>query len=261
VRHFYLDTTENGLPAVGDTVALDRDESHHLQTVLRGGRDLVLNLVDGLGHRLTAVATSEWNPAGKKNQTALVRIESVADDTRETLAPRLTLACAVVKGKRFEWAVEKAVELGAHRIIPLRCDHGVIDPRAGKQSRWNALMKSALKQCGRSWLPTLEAPRTVAAALTVCSGQELFFGAAPWETPTLEVRHWTTLLRAKPAQLPAALGVFVGPEGGWSPAELELLCAQARPVSLGPHVLRAETAVVAGLTALQAVRQTWLAET
>ncbi len=50
---------------------------------------------------------------------------------------------------------EKAVELGVHRIIPLRCEHGVIDPREGKLSRWVTLMKSALKQCGRSWLPVI----------------------------------------------------------------------------------------------------------
>ncbi len=260
MRQFYLETTENGVPAVGNVVALDRDESHHLLTVLRGGRDQVLNLVDGRGHRLTAVVANDNELTGRKNKRVEVRIETVDEDPREVRTPRLVLACAVVKGKRFEWAVEKAVELGVHRIIPLRCDHGVIDPREGKQSRWETLMKSALKQCGRSWLPILEAPQSVPAALTACAGQEILFGAAPWETPTVAVRHWTALLAAKPATLPAALGFFVGPEGGWSPSELALLSKQARPVSLGPHVLRAETAVAAGLTALQTIRQTWLDE-
>ncbi len=254
MRQFYLDTADISLPEPGETVALDRQESHHLFTVLRGGREAVLNLVDGRGHRLTAVAV------GKENGLAQLRIETVSEDPREIRTPHLVLACAVVKGRRFEWAVEKAVELGAHRIIPLRCDHGVIDPRGGKQGRWGTLMKSALKQCGRSWLPTLDEPRTLAAALTACAGQENIFGAAPWETPAGEVCHWTSLLAARPAELPPALGFFVGPEGGWSPAELELLSTAARPVSLGPHVLRAETAVAAGLTALQAIRQAWLAE-
>lgn len=254
MRQFFLDTAEAGLPAVGDTIALDRDESHHLFTVLRGGRDTVLNLVDGQGHRLTAVA------AGKEGKRALVKIESIAQDGRESRRPHLILACAVVKGKRFEWALEKAVELGVHRIIPLRCTHGVIDPREGKQGRWVTLMKSALKQCGRSWLPALDTPQTVAEALGATSDHLNLFGAAPWETPAVEVTHWSRLLAEKPAELPMGLGFFVGPEGGWAPAELEQLAAEARPVTLGPHVLRAETAAAAGLTALQAIRQTWLDE-
>ncbi|MDX2473389.1 MAG: RsmE family RNA methyltransferase [Candidatus Krumholzibacteria bacterium] len=254
MRQFYLDTTDCALPAAGDTVALDKDESHHLFTVLRGGRETVLNLVDGQGHRLTAVA------AGKQGKQALVRIETVATDDLENRAPQLVLACAVVKGKRFEWAIEKAVELGVHRIIPLRCEHGVIDPREGKLSRWVTLMKSALKQCGRSWLPVLAAPRTVAEALQDDADILNVFGAAPWETPTGAVRPWTALLSEKPTALPAALGFYVGPEGGWSPAELALLSASAEAVSLGPHVLRAETAAAAGLTALQTIRQSWLGE-
>ena len=254
MRQFYLDTSEAGLPDVGATVALDKEESHHLFTVLRGGRETVLNLVDGQGHRLTAQAD------GKKGKQALVRIETVVADELENRAPQLVLACAVVKGKRFEWAIEKAVELGAHRIIPLRCEHGVIDPREGKQSRWVTLMKSALKQCGRSCLPALETPRTVAEALGQMAGGLNIFGAAPWESPTGEVQPWTVLLNEKPVELPDALGFFVGPEGGWSPAELDLLSAAARPVSVGPHVLRAETAAAAGLTALQTIRQSWLDE-
>jgi len=254
VRQFYLDTAEAALPAPGDTVALDRDESHHLFTVLRGGRESVLNLVDGRGNRLTGVA------AGKQGKLALVQIETVTADPAEARSPQLVLACAVVKGKRFEWALEKAVELGAHTIIPLRCNHGVIDPRDGKQGRWVTLMKSALKQCGRSWLPKLAPVQTVAEALSGNAGHLNLFGAAPWETPAGEVQHWSTLLAAKPAELPANLSFFVGPEGGWSVAELELLVTGAKPVTLGPHVLRAETAAAAGLTALQTIRQTWLAE-
>ncbi len=192
MRQFYLETAAGALPTVGDTVALDLEESHHFFTVLRGGRQATLNLVDGRGHRLTGVA------AGQEGKRALVRIETVAVDPREDRPPRLVLACAVVKGKRFEWALEKAVELGAHRIIPLRCDHGVIDPRTGKQSRWQALMKSALKQCGRSWLPELATPQSLATAVAAVPDGRNFFGAAPWEKPAGEVRHWTCLLAEAP---------------------------------------------------------------
>lgn len=251
MRHFFLEPTAEFLPAPGDTVALDPDESHHLFTVLRGGRQTVLHLVDGQGRRLTGQAV------GKDGKRALVRVETVTLDERENALPHLVLACAVVKGKRFEWALEKAVELGAHRIIPLRCANGVIDPREGKRSRWVTLLKSALKQCGRSWLPTLEAPQTLSAALDAGSDQINLFGAVPGECPAAEVPTWDTLLSAKPTPLPAALGVFVGPEGGWTTAEWELLASRAQPVRLGPHILRTETAAAAGLTALQTLRQAW----
>lgn len=254
MRQFFLELAAGGVPTAGDTVALDLEESHHLFTVLRGGRDQVLNLVDGRGHRLTAVV------AGQEGKRALVRIETVAVDAREDRPPRLVLACAVVKGKRFEWAVEKAVELGAHQIIPLRCEHGVIEPRAGKQSRWSTLMKAALKQCGRSWLPDLSLPQALAAVVAGGPDDCRFFGAAPWEMPAGTVRPWTSLLSEPAPESPSRLVFFVGPEGGWSAGELDLLGRHAEPLSLGPHVLRAETAAAAGLTAMQAVRQTWLEE-
>jgi 16S rRNA (uracil1498-N3)-methyltransferase len=251
VRQFFLDTDAAAPPAPGDTVTLDAEESHHLSTVLRGGRDEVLNLVDGRGHRLTGVA------AGKRGGCAEVMVQTVQDDPLETSPPTLVLACAVVKGKRFEWALEKAVELGAHRIMPLRCEHGVIDPREGKQSRWVTIMKSAVKQCGRSWLPQLDAPRSVSAALGDSAGTMWLFGAAPWELATPAVQPWEDLLTVPAAPVPPTLGILVGPEGGWSPLELAQLGRGALPVSLGPHVLRAETAVAAGLTALQVLRRAW----
>lgn len=230
-------------------MALDLDESHHLATVLRGGRDTVLHLVDGRGRRLTG------HSAGRDGKRALVRIATVTTDTRENQEPHLVLACAVVKGRHFEWALEKAVELGAHRIIPLRCDNGVIDPGKGKQSRWSTLLKSALKQCGRSWLPSLSAPRSLAAALAADPDRLDLFGTVP--DRTANVPRWETLIRNRPSPLPAALGIFVGPEGGWTAAEHELLTSRAQPVSLGPHVLRTETAAAAGLTALQSLRHAW----
>ena len=93
--------------------------------------------------------------------------------------PRLVLACAVVKGKRFEWALEKAVELGAHEILPLVTELGVVDPRPGKQDRWRTIMIAALKQSGRSWLPALIRPVTISQALQRHPEGQVVFGAAP----------------------------------------------------------------------------------
>ena len=98
-------------------MTLDADESHHLSTVLRGGRDHVLDLVDGRGH-----AVDRQRPRAAVANCALVEILTVhRRPLKKSGEPRLVLACAVVKGKRFEWVLEKAVELGAHQILPLRC--------------------------------------------------------------------------------------------------------------------------------------------
>ena len=255
MRQFYLATDPDQLPLPGDQVSLDRDESHHLFTVLRGGRDPELELVDGRGHRMTGL------PCGREGKTALVKILTVTTDQEEFREPRLAVACAVVKGKRFEWALEKSVELGAHEFIPLDTDLGVIDPRPGKQERWRSIMTAALKQSGRSWLPVLSDPVPVKDTLVRCSDGPVYFGAAPEDFAAVAggVPSWSGILEEDRGAPPAKLTVLVGPEGGWSPAELaQFVQAGARPFSMGPHVLRTETAVLTGLTILQALRDKWL---
>lgn len=255
MRQFYLATDPDHLPLPGDRVSLDRDESHHLFTVLRGGRDPELELVDGRGHRMTGL------PCGREGKTALVEILSITTDEEEFREPRLALACAAVKGKRFEWALEKAVELGAHEFFPLETDHGVIEPRPGKLERWRSIMTAALKQSGRSWLPVLSDPMPVKEALSRCSAGPVYFGAAPEDEAAIAggVPFWTGILDQDRRDRPSLLTVLIGPEGGWSPAELaDFSLAGARPFSMGPHVLRTETAALTGLAILQAMRDRWL---
>ncbi len=252
MRQFYLETDPDHLPRTGDMVLLDRDESHHLFTVLRGGRDPQLELVDGRGNRMTGRA------AERDGKRARLEIHTVETDGEEFLEPRLVIACAVVKGRRFEWALEKAVELGAHEFLPLETDHGVIDPRQGKQERWRSLMIAALKQSGRSWLPILAEPLSVREVLARHSSDSVLFGATP-DDPGGPAAIRTALLNETTGNPPPTLTMLIGPEGGWSSAELSLLTgSRARPVSLGPHVLRTETAAVTGLAFLQALREQWL---
>ncbi len=250
MRQFYLDLPADTPPQPGQVVTLASDESHHLSTVLRGGRDLVLNLTDGRGRRYTA------RPAGGNRRRVDVEILTVTADPGESAAPRLHLACAVVKGKRFEWALEKAVEVGAHRIIPLVTEHGVIEPGSGRQERWLGILKAGLKQSGRCLLPELAEPLRLADHLNMSGGSWCCFGAVPGEVDSC--RPWQEWLAAAPHPVPDSLEVIIGPEGGWSAAERDqLLARQVLPVDLGPHVLRTETAAVAGLLALQALRRAW----
>lgn len=248
MRQFYLATDSASPPRAGDVVTLDADESRHLRTVLRGGRDRELVLVDGRGRRMTARPRDGAGP---------VRLEilTVARVDEEAAPPRLVLGCAVVKGRRFEWVLEKAVELGAHRIVPLRTERGVVAARPGKQSRWQSLLVAALKQSGRALLPELAATVQLADLLDEARSGMTLFGAVPGET---EAGPWTDLLAPAPRPLPATLTLLVGPEGGWTPAERGLMRESgAHAVGLGPHVLRTETAAAAGLAALQALRQAW----
>ena len=252
MRQFFLETSSEAVPVPGQEVVLDAEESHHLFTVLRGGREQILNLTDGRGHRFTGRVLA------RDRRAARVEILGMAEDPDEARRPHLVLACAVVKGKRFEWALEKAVEVGAHTIIPLRTEFGVIEPGQGKQQRWLTVMKSAVKQCGRSWLPRLEEIQSPAELLKTDWADLALYGTAPWEKD--DPVPWHSLLAGAPQPLPGRLALLVGPEGGWSPAELRLLQeGPARAVLLGPHVLRAETAAAVGLGALQTLRESWTA--
>ncbi|MFN2371115.1 MAG: 16S rRNA (uracil(1498)-N(3))-methyltransferase [Candidatus Krumholzibacteriia bacterium] len=242
MRQFFL-ATVGAPPAAGQHVLLDRDESHHALTVLRRGDRDPVGLVDGRGLRLTA------RLAGRDGKLARLEILTVAHDEAEQAAPRLWLACGVVKGRRWEWVLEKAVELGAHRITPLLCEHGVVEPREGRRERWLGVLRAALKQSGRAWLPELDEPQSLADWLAGGGDWRLFYGAVPAERDAVAAEPTAT---AADAWLAAA----IGPEGGWAPAERTALQdAGAAVLDLGPHVLRTETAAAAALALLQAVRR------
>jgi 16S rRNA (uracil1498-N3)-methyltransferase len=249
LRQFYLETVNDASPVPGELVVLDSDESHHLFTVLRGGRDQILHLTDGRGNRFT----------GKVNRSdrrrAEVEILTRHEDLAEVERPQLILACAAVKTKRFEWALEKAVEIGAHRVITLQTEHGVIEPGKGKVKRWQTIMKSALKQSARSWLPEL-VPNVSLEDYLAQMQAPCYFGAVPGDVdgPVPGAHE----IPATPDAVPDQISLMIGPEGGWSAEErTALVSAGCLPIQLGPHILRTETAVVAGLQVLQIWRQAW----
>jgi 16S rRNA (uracil1498-N3)-methyltransferase len=242
VRWFFLQPDQGAdrdgaPPAVGDEVTLDPEESHHLLAVLRRRPADPVHLVDGRGHRLVG------RVAAGSGRTARILITSVARDDDEVAPPRLRLVCGVVKGRRWEWALEKAVELGVHHVVPLLAERGVIEPGRGRRERWLGILRAAIKQSGRAWLPELGEPSGLTEALAAAA-DPCYVGVTPAEAvqdapdAAPEPAPWWT--------------VFVGPEGGWTAAERSALAeAGVRPLSLGPHVLRTETAAVAALTVLQ----------
>jgi 16S rRNA (uracil1498-N3)-methyltransferase len=212
----------------GDTLVLRGEEAHHLARVRRHQPGEVVEVVDGTGH---------WYQ---------VRIEAIGRDVvqgqivdrqrdRGESPVHLTLAAALVKGQRFDFLVEKATELGVAELVPLLAERGVVRPGSEhKPARWEHLARAALKQCGRSRLPFIAPP----AAL----GEVVQRGAEQGARVLLAVPAGGEELR-RCLEGAGPLVLAVGPEGGFSAAEVEAARGLgARVFSWGSRVLRSETA-------------------
>ena len=216
----------------GAQLRLDAARARRLRDVLRMRPGDGLAVFDGRG-------------AERAARVEAVGADAVALRLGEAIAPppeppvAVTLACAFPRGQRGDWIVEKATELGVAAIAPLPSARAVLRPGAGRIGRWRRIAIEAAEQCGRASLPAIGgAPPPGALRLLADPGAARGVAEA--------------VAAADPA--PAAIAILVGPEGGWSPAERERLVAEgARPVSLGPRRLRAETAaIVAAAQALAA---------
>jgi len=222
---------------------LDREESHHLLRVLR--------VTPGMG-------VEGFDGAGQVRPLRVVRVtrHQVELEAAGEVSPRarpaclLTLFVCVSKGSRMDWTVEKAVETGASRIVPVLSERTVVrldaEEGAQKAARWDRVARDAARQCGSAWLPRIEAPAAFDAVVArMADAAPVLVAALLPGAPLLR-----DVLAALPDR-PERAGWFVGPEGDFSPDELaRLLAAGARPVGLGGLVLRAETAALYGLCVL-----------
>jgi 16S rRNA (uracil1498-N3)-methyltransferase len=161
---------------------------------------------------------------------------------------RITLAMAVLKGDKMDLVVQKATELGADAIVPIMAKRSV--PRwspaqaAERAERWARIAESASDQCERSLPPRVDIPRPLATALELPAPAFLLHERDGMPIAAA-VRRWPTL---------EALALYIGPEGGWDPAEVDrLTAAGVCPLHLGGRILRAETAAIAALTIAQLV--------
>ena len=214
-------------------ITLDEAEGRHAVEVLRLRVGDAATMFDGAGREATVRLVS----AGKR----LVEGELVSERRTERAPVQVTLVQALPKGKLVEWIFEKATELGVSRIVPLLTERTVVHlegaERERKREKWERSVVEACKQCGQNWLPRVEAPVTISALLQRPRMEGLFVGslhagAVPFK-------------EALAAPLGGEAGAVVGPEGDFSPDEMERLVAWgARPVSLGRIVLRVETAAM-----------------
>jgi 16S rRNA (uracil1498-N3)-methyltransferase len=216
---------QRGSGQAGKRVRLDDSEVHHLR--VRRARDHEsVEVLDGVGFKATGLlvqAGREW----------LVEIGSAE---REEPPPELILAVGAGDRERFSWLVEKTVELGVTRIVPLETAHTIGVASRLKQSHLPRLQRSVLdvlKQCGSAWAPTIEEPVSLNQFLQ-----------GPGRAPGWLAEQSGALVPIELDSTP--LTIVVGPEGGFTETErMDILQAGYSPVTLGAHTLRFETAALA----------------
>ena len=223
----------------GASVELDEHASHHLAHVLRIKPGASLIVFNGAGGEYQAQVHS----VGKRG--VVVTVGAYTDPVRESKL-QTVLAQGVSRGERMDYTLQKAVELGVSRIVPLLTEHTMVNVNGERRERraqhWHSIVVSACEQCGRNVVPAVE---------PACE-----FGVWLPQAPAglklvLHQDGEKSLAELPPPS--GAVTLLVGPEGGLSDAEV----ARAQAVGftvlrLGPRILRTETAGVAALAALQA---------
>lgn len=229
----------------GAVVALPDAASRHIQ-VLRMQPGGEVQLFDGLGAEWLATVTE----MGRKVVT--VEIGPAVAASRE-LPTQVTLAVGMPANDRMDALVEKATELGVHAIQPLVCERSVLrldGERASKKvAHWRAVAVSACEQCGRGVVPQVHEVMTLAAWMRLPQAHPPEGGL---QRGVLSLREAVTLRRWLQAPTPGTRFVLLsGPEGGLSPAEEALALESGwTAITLGPRVLRADTAPLAALSVI-----------
>ncbi len=228
-----------------DLVLADR-EAHHALHVLRVRKGEQVIVLDGVGGEFVC----------KVGDCRRDRIQLTV--ARKNFIPplpwRITLLQGLPKGKIIESIIQKATELGVHRIVPLITERTATrleeETAAQKTSKWQVIAIEAAKQCGSAWLPRIEIPVT----------PEIFMARRPefdlslvgsLQPGSRHAREYFEAFREKQKRAPQFVGVWVGPEGDFTPEELAgIIASGAGPITLGRLVLRSETAAIYCLSIL-----------
>ena len=231
-RRAYLSDLEIG------SRELDSELSRYLTVVLRLGNGEPIEFFDGRGHSAAAVIQE-----ASKRRTK-VELQSIS--TESPPQPEVHIACAIPKGERADWIVEKCSELGAHSISWIVCERSQDHRKdhSKRFSRWNKIAQEAARQSHNNWLPDFHGPLLLGDFVRQQTTKylQLVLDTAGNTVPlsSIEVRH------SKPIVL------CIGPEGGFTADERQQFVeADWQVVSLGPSVLRLETAVIVGLGTIQ----------
>lgn len=205
-----------------------------------------LTVFDGQGREALGVLED----AGKN--TASVRL--LQESSSPPLRCEITLAQAIPKGKNMDFIIQKAVELGASRIAPLLSDRTIIRLNAQeavrKQEKWTQIAIEACKQCGQNHLPLILRPQTPAEFLDQTPASEWML-IASLQPDARHIKDTLNEWQKEHGHRPSSVTVLVGPEGDFTPAEIALAKSRGcQPVTLGPIILRTETAAMYCLSVL-----------
>ena len=242
MHRFYLPPAQ----CVGDQLRLTDREAHHALHVLRLRNGETVTILDGAGQSLEC----EVNGLTRAEVKLKVRTRSLIPP----LPCQITLIQALPRGKIMDAIIQKAVELGAHRVIPILSERVVsqLDEEGveSKRDKWQQVAVEAIKQSGAAWLPSVAAPIPLAKYLA----QPEVFDLTLIGSLQAERRHPRACLveyQTRQSHPPGRIGVWVGPEGDFTPAEVAAIqAAGAQPITLGRLVLRVETAAIYCLSIL-----------
>jgi 16S rRNA (uracil1498-N3)-methyltransferase len=242
MHRFYV-APENWNP---DALALRDSEAHHARDVLRMKRGDRAVLFNGQGREITA----EIVDLAKGE----VRLRKLHEAQTRPLRCRITLGQAIPKGKNMELIVQKAVEIGAAEIVPLISERTIVDldkkEAEQKREKWQQIVIEAAKQCGQNWLPQVHTPRKL---------KDFFLHSGNFDLRLIgslqpDAIHLKKILGDYVEQhrdRPRSVLMMVGPEGDFTPAEQALAKSHGcRPITLGPVILRVETAAIYCLSVL-----------
>jgi len=229
-----------------DALVLSGTESHHARNVLRlepGDKAVLFN---GRGREVTASVTST---SGRS-----VEFRKLHEAVTAQLRCRIALAQAIPKGKNMDLIVQKAVEIGAAEIVPILSDRTIVrldeDDATQKQEKWQTVAIEAAKQCGQNWLPPVAKPCTMAQFFSERHRFDLqLIGSL--QSDALHLKQILADYSATHGDRPTSVLMLIGPEGDFTPAELNLARSSGcRPITLGPIILRVETAAIYCLSVL-----------
>jgi 16S rRNA (uracil1498-N3)-methyltransferase len=244
MHRFYI-APENWNP---DALALTESEAHHARDVLRMKRGEKLVLFNGCGREITAEIV---DPGGSE-----IRVRKLHEAETPPLRCRIVLGQAIPKGKNMELIVQKAVEIGAAEIAPIISDRTVVqidsESAVHKQTKWQQIAIEAAKKCGQNWLPPVDTPRKLSEFFSVATEESFDLQLIGSLQPGAQ--HLKKILAdysSEHEHRPQSVLMLIGPEGDFTPAELALARRHGcRPITLGPIILRVETAAIYCLSVL-----------
>lgn len=229
------------------TLTLGPDESHHLVTVNRCAKGDPVIAFDGRGREWTCTCA---DPA---RHAAILAVKS--SRAAAPLPGAITLAQALPKGATMDEIVRQATEVGATRIVPLLSERSQVhldgDRAEKKVAKWRVTAIEAAKQCGNPWVPEIASVQSFGEFLATAKDHDLRL-VASLHAGTTSLKQVLAQHRTRHGHPPARAAWLVGPEGDFSPAEMTAaVMAGFAPVTLGPLVLRSDTAAIFALSILR----------